>query len=96
MLVQVKYTRDFRSLEAALKQFLSDNNVSAAAVHSCCMACAGPVVDNASQMTNLPWKVDGNQLERDFGFRCQVWLHHPRAAMLAAVRRKERQQLPKS
>ena len=41
-------------------------------IETCCIACAGPVIGNVCDMTNLRWLVDGNALEAEFGFRFSV------------------------
>ena len=33
-----------------------------------CLAVAGPVKDNAVAMTNLPWRIDGSELQKRYGF----------------------------
>ncbi len=35
----------------------------------CCVSSAGPVIDNVCKLTNASWAVDGNAIERRFGFR---------------------------
>ena len=37
-----------------------------------CLAVAGPVIGNRCAATNLPWVVDGRQLEETLGFPCQI------------------------
>jgi len=35
----------------------------------CCVSSAGPVMDNVCRLTNASWAVDGNAIEKRFGFR---------------------------
>ena len=34
----------------------------------CCISAAGPVKDNFCQLTNQSWNIDGNELQKEFGF----------------------------
>ncbi len=38
----------------------------------CCVSSAGPVKDNVCKLTNASWAVDGNAVEKRFGFRALV------------------------
>ena len=51
------------SLEDATRAFLSDSPTPERA----CFAVAGPVVDGVCNATNLPWRMDQAQLERELG-----------------------------
>ncbi len=38
----------------------------------CCISAAGPVKNNTCRLTNLPWEIDGNQLENNLGIKTLV------------------------
>jgi glucokinase len=52
-------SRDFRSLEELVLQFLGPDRVSVA---TAAFGIAGPVVDNRCDTTNLPWTLDGGAI----------------------------------
>ncbi len=60
-------TLDYSGLPAIIEQFLAANgkpaNIRAA------FGVAGPVIDEAAQMTNVPWRVDAAQLSQVFSFQ---------------------------
>lgn len=68
-------TQDYASIEEALQHFLSTAGDQAEVIASSCLACAGPVVDNACAMTNLKWVVDGAAIYEQFGMRTAVSSH---------------------
>ena len=71
--MQKLHTRDFSSIDEALQHFISSAGDQAEIIASCCLACAGPVVDNTCAMTNLKWVVDGEAISQMFGMRTAVW-----------------------
>ena len=56
---------DFPSLEAILDTFLAPDERSSLA--SACFGVAGPVIDNTSVITNLPWTIDGALVSSHLG-----------------------------
>jgi len=60
------HTRDFDSVEALLAQFL-DHGAANAAVTRAVIGIAGPVHENRSEATNLPWTLDGAAITGRFG-----------------------------
>ena len=70
--MQIYPTSDFPTFDAALVHFMKEAGVTADEVFSCCIACAGPVLNNKCTMTNLQWTVDGETIEQHHGFRTQV------------------------
>jgi len=42
------------------------------AVTKCCLSGAGPVSNNVCRMTNQSWTIDGNAIQKAFGFPTQV------------------------
>lgn len=54
----------YASFETLLAEFLADGEIPARAA----FGVAGPVSGRTVQATNLPWKIDADQLQRRFGF----------------------------
>lgn len=62
---QVNYTsRDHATFAALLGEFLADLDTPAHAA----FGIAGPVQGRVAQTTNLPWRIDADALQRQFGF----------------------------
>lgn len=61
-------TLDHRELSDIIEIFLRDAGVERTAVASACFGVAGPVIDEAADLTNVPWRVDGRSVRRTFGF----------------------------
>jgi glucokinase len=59
-------SREFADLVPMVDQFLQDVAAAEAPVNAC-FAIAGPVVHNASTLTNLSWCLEGDRLERELG-----------------------------
>lgn len=59
-------TADFSDFASVLAAFLDDTG---AMIESGCLAVAGPINDDgrSAQLTNLPWRIDAQALERRFG-----------------------------
>lgn len=62
-------SRDFTGLEAIVADFLARPELvqHGGRIEAACISVAGPVVDNASTLTNLGWAVDGAALARSLG-----------------------------
>ncbi len=65
-------TASFPSLVEMLHQFLRDTGHRVAAVEGAAFGVAGPVLDNAVELTNADWQFDGATIARSLG------LHHVR------------------
>jgi glucokinase len=59
-------TRDFANASELLQFFLGKNPL---AIDSACIGVPGPVLDNQSTTTNLPWLIDGNELAGKLGIK---------------------------
>lgn len=60
-------SRQYERFDALLAEFLADVQPPAAAA----FGIAGPVQGRVAQTTNLPWQIDADALQRQFGFsRC--------------------------
>lgn len=57
-------SRDYASLEAIVEVFVGETG---RACSEAVFAVAGPVLDDRSQTTNLPWELDARRLERALG-----------------------------
>nr|HEX4317838.1 glucokinase [Kofleriaceae bacterium] len=62
---QVFPCADFDSLESIIDAFLGPRQADA--LWGACFGVAGPVHDNASKITNLPWTIDGRALSHKLG-----------------------------
>lgn len=60
---------DFRSLEAIIARYLEETGQeTGSACPRGAFAIAGPVHGRRSKITNLPWEIDADRLERELGF----------------------------
>ena len=60
-------SRDYAAFDELLGEFLRDADVPARAA----FGIAGPVQGRVAQTTNLPWRIDADALQHQFGFeRC--------------------------
>jgi glucokinase len=68
---------DHDSLESVVRTFLEAQRGAMAGgpVERACFGVAGPVIGDESTLTNLPWSVDADVLERDLGIRRVLFLN---------------------
>jgi glucokinase len=52
-----------------IADFLRDGESRPDAIDRACFGVAGPVMDDAAQLTNVPWRVDARRVAGDFRFR---------------------------
>ena len=57
-------TLDFPDLASMITAFLRAESIDRTAIDRACFGVAGPVVDNAAQLTNVPWRVEGARASR--------------------------------
>jgi len=62
-------TLDYDDLTTMIAEFLREGETVPAAIDRACFGVAGPVVDEAAQLTNVPWRVDARRVAGVFGFR---------------------------
>lgn len=62
-------TLDYDDLTAMIAEFLKEGNTDAGAIDRACFGVAGPVMDEAAELTNVPWRVDARRVATDFGWR---------------------------
>ena len=65
------------SLESIVRTFLEAHQGTLAGrrLERACFGVAGPVIGDESSLTNLPWSVDADVLERDLGIRDVLFLN---------------------
>ena len=61
-------TLDYPGLPAIIDEFLATQDSSALIQHAT-FGVAGPVIDQAAEMTNVPWRVDAAELAARYNFR---------------------------
>ncbi len=76
-------TLDYGGIDALLANFL-DTHAAGRTVDAAVLGVAGPVGDNTSDLTNVPWRVEGSAIAQRFGIR-SVRLLNDVAAMGHAV-----------
>jgi glucokinase len=52
-----------------IAEFLKEERVGGASISDACFGVAGPVFDEAAELTNVPWRVDARKVARVFRFR---------------------------
>jgi len=75
------HSADYRSLAAIAREFMVQLD---APVRHACFDVAGPVVDGCAHLTNLPWDVNAQALQRDLGLE-DIWVINDLAAVAHAV-----------
>jgi glucokinase len=61
-------TLDYPDLPSMIEAFLSTHG-NPPQIDSAMFGVAGPVINQAAEMTNVPWRVDAAELQRAFNFR---------------------------
>ncbi len=59
-------TIDYDDLSSMIAQFLAGESVRANDIEGACFGVAGPVLDEAATLTNVPWKVDARRVMAKF------------------------------
>jgi glucokinase len=77
-------TLEHHDLPEIVTAFLRDAGASREQVAAACFGVAGPVIDEAAELTNVPWRVDARHVQRTFGFPA-VHLLNDLEAMAYAV-----------
>ena len=55
-------TLDYDDLPSMIAEFLEDEVARGASIAAACFGVAGPVIDEAVELTNVPWKVDARSI----------------------------------
>ena len=69
-------TKEYPAFEDALEAFCAEAAVVQRPFQSAALACAGPVLNNACEMTNLKWTIDGAKLTSNYNTRSSVFCRH--------------------
>jgi glucokinase len=77
-------TLDYDDLQTMITAFLKEGGVMPAVIDVACFGVAGPVIDEAAKLTNVPWFVDARRVAAAFGIR-RVLLLNDLEAMAWAV-----------
>jgi glucokinase len=62
-------TLDFADLPSMISAFLTAEGVRTDTLQTACFGVAGPVIGDAAELTNVPWRVEAQRVETIFGFR---------------------------
>src|SRR5438046_804993 len=62
-------TLDFADLPTMIAAFLEAVSIDRPTIDGACFGVAGPVVDNAAQLTHVPWRVEGPEVAKAFGLK---------------------------
>lgn len=81
---QVFTTLDFPDLPSMIAAFLWGGSIDRATIDRACFGVAGPVVDDAAKLTNVPWRIDGHEVAKAFGLK-RVRVLNDLVAMAYAV-----------
>ena len=76
-------TLDFPDLPSMIETFLDGNDTREASISNACFGVAGPVIGEAAELTNVPWRVDARQVASAFG--AQVTLLNDLQAMAYSI-----------
>ena len=77
-------TLDYDDLTTMIREFLDTDAASVGAIDRACFGVAGPVIDEAAQLTNVPWHVDARRVADGFHLH-RVSLLNDLQAMAYAV-----------
>jgi glucokinase len=61
-------TLEYRALTDIIRAFLDDAAIDPLTIDRACFGVAGPVIDEAADLTNVPWRVDARAVAAMFGF----------------------------
>jgi glucokinase len=61
-------TLDYADLPSMISAFMADGDAKGANVRNACFGVAGPVIGEAAELTNVPWRVDGARIRAEFRF----------------------------
>src|SRR4051812_5710834 len=67
LVIRAYGTLDFDDLPSMIAQFLRDGAATAATISAACFGVAGPIIGDSAALTNVPWRVDAQQVAVAFG-----------------------------
>ena len=82
--IHVFATLEFPDLPSMIAAFLAAESIDRATIDRACFGVAGPVLDDAAQLTNVPWRVEGRAVADAFGLK-RVRVVNDLVAMAHAV-----------
>jgi glucokinase len=62
-------TLDYDHLPSMIAQFVEAESVQPSTIQAAVFGVAGPVIDEAAELTNVPWKVDAREVSEHFSFQ---------------------------
>src|SRR5438552_7115609 len=68
-------TVDYADLPSMIAEFVDGESVNPGDIEAASFGVAGPVLDDAATLTNVPWKVDARSVRSRFRFRRVVLLN---------------------
>src|SRR5436190_9505231 len=77
-------TLGFDDLTSMIAAFVAEDEVRQAPIDAACFGVAGPVIGDAAELTNVPWRVDARRVASAFSLR-RVTLLNDLQAMAYAV-----------
>lgn len=77
-------TLEFDDLTSMIAAFLDGERIERGVVSDACFGVAGPIIEQAATLTNVPWRVEARRVESGFGLR-RVSLLNDLEAMAYAV-----------
>jgi glucokinase len=77
-------TLDYADLPSMIAAFVAAEGVHADSMQTACFGVAGPVIGDAAELTNVPWRVEAQRVAAAFGLR-RVSLLNDLQAMAHAV-----------
>jgi glucokinase len=60
-------TLDFPDLPSMIARFMDSDDTRRASISHACFGVAGPVIGDAAELTNVPWRVDARHVATAFG-----------------------------
>jgi glucokinase len=77
-------TLEFPDLPSMIAAFLEAGSIDRATIDRACFGVAGPVQDDAAQLTHVPWRIEGPAVAKAFGLK-RVRVLNDLVAMAHAV-----------
>src|SRR5262245_799319 len=59
-------TLDYETLPQMIDAFLREDGLARGRIGAACFGVAGPVLDEAASLTNVPWRVDARNVSQTF------------------------------
>ncbi len=77
-------TLDFPDLPSMIAKFMESDDTRGVAISNACFGVAGPVIGEAAELTNVPWRVNARQVAKAFSMT-RVTLLNDLQAMAYAI-----------